>query len=296
MPIAQDIKNIAEDIEVSYGQRVAFLSDLFKETNDTLKTFGRQRRKMSSDLWGFLSTDREAREKIVQVLRGKNQKELSEMAEKLTHFLKENRKAMKEETATLMMQIRDYLASMEKEMANLLSEFQTERHQKAADTRKELVATTRRRIEKVKKLLTSFATEHREQSRKLQEELAAFRKGLKSAVKEMRLATISDLKEASDNWQNLAQIMAAKRVGKKVTPGKKIDKVPQKEVAEAVKAFTRGEIKEETLRVISESPLGITLPEVGKALKVAYVRLARPVSELLKEGKVRKEDTQYFGT
>lgn len=293
MSISQDIKSIADGIEVSYGERVAFLSDLFKETNDTLKTYNRQHQKMATDLWDSLTTDREAREKLVQALRGKNKKELSEMAKKLTNFLKENRKAMKEETATLMTQIRDYLTSMEKEMANLLSEFQTERHQKAADTRKELVVTTRRRIEKVKKLLTSFATEHKEQSKKLQEELAAFQKGLKSAVKEMRSETISDLKEAQKNWQNLAQIMAAKRAGKRVAPGKKIDEVPQKEVAEAAKAFTTGELREEALRLISESPLGITLSEMGKALKISYVRLARPVSELVKEGKVKKEDGQY---
>ena len=29
MPIATDMKNIAEGIEVYYGERVAFLSDLF---------------------------------------------------------------------------------------------------------------------------------------------------------------------------------------------------------------------------------------------------------------------------
>lgn len=296
MPIAQDIKNIAEDIEVSHGQRVAFLSDLFKETNDTLKTFGRQHQKMASDLWDFLGSDREAREKTVQALRGKNQKELSEMAKKLTNFLKENRKAMKEETATLMAQIRDYLDSMEKEIANLLSEFQTERQQEANKMKKRLATTTRGRIEEVKELLTSFAAEHKERSRKLQEELTAFQKRLKRSVKEMRVPVIDDLKEAQKNWQNLAQIMAAKRAGKRVTPAEKIDNVPQKEVAEAAKAFTQGELKEEALHLISESPLGLTLPEMGKALKVPYVRLARPVSELVKEGRVKKENSQYVGT
>lgn len=243
MPIAQDIKNIAEDIEVSYGERITYLSDLFAETNNTLKEFRHQHQKMTGDLWDLLVSDKESRERLVKELRGKNKKDLEEIAKR---------------------------------------------------TREELRSTTKKRTEEVKEMISGFAKEHQARTEKLQQELLSFQKELKRKVKDMRAASIGDFKEAQQNWQNLARIMAAKRAGKTVTPKEKVKEVPQKEVAEAAEAFTGGELKQQAMRLIAEAPEGTTLSEMGKALKVAYVRLARPVSELVREGKIKKEDSEYF--
>lgn len=280
MPIAYDVKNLAQDIEVSYGERMAYLSDLFRGVDNTLKTFHHRRQRMATDLWDFLTSDQRNREKLVNILRSKNQKELSMMVEELTFFLKKSRRNMQEETASLMSQIRDYLGSMEKEISALLSQFQTERKDMGRKTKEDLVSTTKRRITQVKKTLKTFAQEHEARSNQLRRELSSFQKELESAVKKMRASNFNDLNETKQTWQSLAKIMLAKRAGK--------------EVVKAREAFSEGELKEKVAHLISQSRQGITLPQLGKALKISYIRLAKPVSDLVKAGKVKKEDSQYF--
>ena len=293
MPIANDMRNIAEGIEVSYGERVAFLSDLSKGTNETLRTFNREHQKMSTDLWDFLSSDRTNRERVVSVLLGKNKRELKAMAEQLANFLKESTSTMEKDTAGLMTRIKGDIGSIEREIASLLSRFDQERQSMGRETKNELISTTRGRIEQVKKMLAIFFDEGKARSNALRRELSSFQKELVSAVKEMRAPVISDIKEARQNWQNLSRIMAAKRAGKAVTPAKRIEGVAKKEVAEAVEAFTAGSLKEQILSLISGAPFGISLTKMGKALGVAYIRLAKPASDLVKEGKIKKEGSEY---
>lgn len=294
MSIAADMKTIVEGIEVSYGERAAFLSDLFKETNSALKTFHREHEKMATDLWDLLTSDRTAREKAVSALRGKNKRELKAMAGQLADFLKESATATKKGTAKLMAQIGEEIGSMEKEIAGLLSKFNKERRSMGKEMKEELASTARGRIGQVKKMLATFSAEHEGRSKELHHQLSSFQKEIESTVKEMREPVISDLKEARQHWQNLAKIMAAKRAGKAVTAAKKIEGVAKKEVTKAVEAFTAGTLKEQILRLISEATSGITLTKMGKALGIPYVRLAKPASELVNEGKIKKEDSEYF--
>ena len=294
MPIVNDMKNIAEGIEVSYGERVAFLSDLSKDTHETLKTFRRGHQKMAGDLGDFLSSDRDNREKVMASLRGKNKRELKAMAEQLAHFLRQSTSTNKKDTAELMTQIRGDINSMEKGIASLLSRFDKERQSMSKEMKEDLVSTTKERIEQVKKMLMAFSAEHEVQSRQLRHQLSSFQKELESTVKEMRAPVVRDLKETRQHWQNLAKIMAAKRAGKAVTVAKKIEGVPQKEVVEAVEAFTDGSLKEQILRLISDAGSGIKLATMGAILKTPYILLAKPASELVNEGKIKKEDTKYF--
>lgn len=294
MPIATDMKNMTEGIEVSYGERVAFLSDLSKGTHETLKTFHHEHQKMAGDLGDFLSSDRDNREKVAAALRGKNKREFKAMAESLTDFLKTSSSAVKKDTAELMTQIREDMSSMEKEIAGLLSKFNEERQSMGKEMKEELTSTTRGRIGQVKKMLATFSAEQEGRSKELRRQLSSFQKEIERTVKEMREPVISDLKEARQHWQNLAKIMAAKRAGKAVTAAKKIEGVAKKEVAQAVEAFSAGSLKEHILRLISEATSGITLTKMGKALGIPYVRLAKPASELVNEGKIKKEDSEYF--
>lgn len=294
MPIANDMKNIAEGIEISYGERAAFLSDLSKETDETLKTFNREHRKMAGDLWDFLSSDRDNRKNVVTSLRGKNKRELRAMAENLANNLRESTSTMEKDTAEMMTRIKGDIGSMEREIASLLSGFNTERQSMGREMKNELVSTTRERIEQVKKMLATFSADHEMQSRELRHQLSTFQKELESKVKEMRAPVIRDLQEAKQNWQNLSRIMAAKRAGKTVTVAKRIDEVPKEEVAEAVEAFTAGNLKEHILRLISETTSGMRLAKMGAILAVPFIRLAKPASELVKEGKIQKRGLRYL--
>jgi len=297
MPIANDMKNIAEGIEVSYGERVAFLSDLSKGTNETLKTFHREHQKMSTDLGDFLSSDRTNREKntaklMTQIredisstekevasLLSKFDREHKTMAERLTNFLKESTTATKKDTAALMGQIRNSIELIEKETGNLLSSFHTNHQAMAKNLRNLLEESTTASKKDTAKLMTQI----RGDINVIEKEVASLLSGFDK-----------DLKEARQNWQNLVRIMAAKRTGKAVTVAKKIEGVAKKEVAEAVEAFIDGNLKEKILRLISETASGISLVKMGKALRIHYVRLAKPANELVKEGKIKKEDSEYF--
>lgn len=260
MPIANDMKNIVEGIEVSYGERVAFLSDLSKDTDETLKTFRREHQKTSADLGDFLSSDRDNRENTVASLRGKNKRELKAMAESLAKNLRESTVTMEKDTAEMMTRIKGDIGSMEREIASLLSGLNEERQS---------------------------------MGKELRHQLSSFQKELVSAVKETRASVVRDLKEARQNWQNLARIMAAKRAGKAVTPTKRIEGVPKKEVAEAVEAFTAGDLKEQILRLLSETASGMKLAKMARILGIPYIRLAKPANELIKEETIKKVGSKY---
>jgi DNA-binding IclR family transcriptional regulator len=54
------------------------------------------------------------------------------------------------------------------------------------------------------------------------------------------------------------------------------------------------DLKEKILKVINNSPNGITLTKAGKKIGVEWRTLIRPAKELLEVGDVRKKDTYYF--
>ncbi|MBU3895788.1 hypothetical protein KKG36_00475, partial [Patescibacteria group bacterium] len=113
---------------------------------------------------------------------------------------------------------------------------------------------------------------------------------------EILTATREDMSEARNHWQNLAKIMASKRTGKRVpiTEVPKEAEVPKRVEEAAEEAFSQGELKVRALTLIKESPKGISLKQLGSRLKVAYIRLAKPIKELRDEGNVVKRDSLYF--
>ncbi|MDP3995899.1 MAG: hypothetical protein Q8P74_01490, partial [bacterium] len=197
---------------------------------------------------------------------------------KLVNFLKESTSATKKDTVALMGQIRESIELIEKETSNLLSSFHVN-HQMMADNLRNLLEES---TTATKKDTAELMTQIREDINAIEKETANLLSGFDR-----------DFKEARQNWQNLARIMAAKRAGKVVVPAKKIEGVAKKEVAQAVEAFTAGSLKEQILSLISGAPFGISLTKMGKALGIAYIRLAKPASDLVKEGKIKKEGSEY---
>ena len=259
MPIAQDMKKITEDIEVSYGARVAAISDLFKETQGTLDGFRQERYKMADELRSRLSSENSA---MVREFRGELKKmanELKEAAGDLGKFLSQSESQRKEDFKALLAEVR--------------------RLQRARDG--ELTA-----------FLASFRESHKKMAAQTRGELTRSRKDLKKAVSDMLSAFKADRKQARSYWQNLIRVLSARRAGR-VPPKKVKFEVPKRVEVEAEKAIGRGELKARTLTLIRENP-GINLSKLGKALKVPYITLAIPVSELVSEGRVKKEDNKYY--
>lgn len=268
MAIANQIKSLTEDIEVSYGGRTAAIADIVEETHQTLGDFRREHKKMADDLGDLLSSSEKER--------------FASEEERIEAFI------------TLMEETKEAVTAIEKDTAEMLADFRSSHGEMSQAQKKELVRITKERVEEVSERLTEFEREHQEMASQLREELSSFPKELAREVDEMRSVVIADLKEARRNWQNLTKVMAAKRAGKSIPSARTEMGVPAAAKKEAEKAFEAGELEEKVLKVVQANPDGVRLTEIGKALKIAYIRAAKPIQELLAERKVTKEDSKYL--
>jgi len=294
MPIANQMKSLVEDIEASYGARVVAVSDIVKETKSSLGSFHRAHKKMADDLRDSLSTNNSGRVSEVGKMRAENVEELKEMVQELARFLSSSEKERIEEFTTLIGEIKGAVTAIEKDTAETLADFRSSHKEMSEAQGAELVKITKERVEEVSQKLSEFGREHQKMARQLRGELSSFQKKLEREVAEMRAPVIADLKEARRNWQNLAKVMAAKRVGKPIPAARAEMGVSQAVKEEAEEAFETGELKERVLKVIQAHPGGITLPEIGKVLRIAYIRISRPIKGLLEEMVVTKRDSEYF--
>lgn len=248
MPIAQDMKNITEDIEVSYGERMSWLSDLGKDTHQLLSRFKNEHKGMAEALAAFLGESESTR--------------MVDFKEILSS-IQTRQKEREEEVASLIKKFKEELDEMASELKALLSQSES------------------KRLEEFKSMLAAIKSKQRAREEEIADLLAAFQK---------------DISEARTHWQNLAKIMAAKRTGKRVpiTVVPKEVEVPKRVEEAAEKAFGEGELKIKALALIKENSNGISLAQLGRELRIAYVRLSKPIRELLDEGKVVKKDSLYF--
>lgn len=280
MSIAQDMKNITENIEVSYGERMSWLTDVIKDSQQIIKN-GQQ---MMSRIHG---ENKEGAEVVVELL-SHFRNDHKAMAEALGAFLGESESSRISDLKETMSSIKEAISSIqarqrerEEEVALLIKKFEDELHKMASKLKSFLSKSESGRLEEFKNMLAEIKSKQRAREEEVAERLAAIRK---------------DMGQAGVHWQNLAKIMASKRSGKRVpiTEVPKEAEVPKKVEKAAEEAFTEGELKVKTLALIEEDPKGISLKRLGSKLGVPYVRLARPINELLDEGKVVKRDSLYF--
>jgi len=297
MNIANQVKSLTEDIEASYGTRIAAVSDIVKETHQTLGSFHRAHQKMADELRDSLSTSErermkdfailigdvkaavEAIEKDTAATRAENVRDLKEMAQKLAEFLSSSEKGRLEEFTHLFGEIKEAVESIEKDTANMLSKFAQEHKEMAQALSSSLNESESTRIAEFKEMLRSIQSRQKEREEETVELLDAYQK---------------DLSETRGHWQNLAKVMAAKRAGKSVPSPRAEMGVPTAVKEAAEEAFEGGELKERVLKVIQANPSGIKLSQIGKVLGVAFIRAAKPIQELLAEVKVTKRDSEYL--
>jgi Mn-dependent DtxR family transcriptional regulator len=110
--------------------------------------------------------------------------------------------------------------------------------------------------------------------------------------KKQRIPFQEDLSEAHGIWQShMGNEHPYARP--KIKTVHKATKAPRKESAKPKQSTDHG-LKEKVLKVINNSPKGITLTKAGKKIGVEWRTLIRPAKDLLKVGDVRKKDTHYF--
>lgn len=248
MPIAQTMKNLTEEIEVSYGERMSWLSELGKDTHQLLARFKNEHRKMAEDLGAFLDESESTR--------------MADFKEMLSSVQTRQRER-EEEVAALIKKFEDELSEMATELKALLSQSES------------------KRLEEFKSMLAAIKSKQRAREEEVAELLTAFQK---------------DISEARTHWGNLAKIMASKRTGKRVPIAEVPEKVevPKRVEEAAQEAFGEGELKSKGLALIEENPNGISLVQLGRELRIPYIRLAKPIRDLVAEGKVVKKDSLYF--
>jgi translation initiation factor 1 (eIF-1/SUI1) len=253
MPISNQVKSLTEDIEASYGARRAAVSDIVKETHQTLGHFNREHEKMTRDLRSSLASNRSARASHVQNMRAENEQDLKEMARELAESLsaseKERRAAEEErrkEFATLIGEIQGLVADIEKDTAQTLADCRSDHQEMANALKTSLSRETKERIDTIHELLSHFTEEHQEMATSLRSELSSFQRNLRQAVDEMMADFSSDHRQAHTHWEHLTRVMAAKRAGKHAPSAKAEMGVPTA-------------VKEEDLT--SAKPTGVDLRE-----------------------------------
>jgi len=111
-------------------------------------------------------------------------------------------------------------------------------------------------------------------------------------IKKQRIPFQEDLSEAHGIWQShMGNEHPYARPGLKTVH--KATKATGKESEKPDQSTDHG-LKEKILKVINNSPKGITLTKAGKKIGVEWRTLIRPAKDLLKVGDVRKKDTYYF--
>jgi len=144
-------------------------------------------------------------------------------------------------------------------------------------------------------MIHGFADERVSRGIELSRMLTSYNDGIIDDVQQLmgifkkeRIPFKEDLAEAHTIWQNERSGEHEHiRAHKRTEPKQKVTVKAPEEKAEAA-------LKGKILKVLKDSPDGITLAKAGKKVGVEWRRLVKPAKELLEEGKVTKKETQYF--
>ncbi|MBU0570388.1 hypothetical protein KKB40_06480, partial [Patescibacteria group bacterium] len=268
--VAQTLERFAKEMHEMANQ----LEELLSESESTRMASFKQ---MLSDIQ---SRQGERKNEVGQTL-DRFDKELKEMADQLKGFLSESESTRMASFEKMLSNIQSRQSRRAKKVAALIKKFDDELHEMASQLKEFLSDSEGTRLEEFKGMLSSIKSRQRAR----EEETARL-------ISEYR----NDIKEAHSHWQNLAKIMTSKRTGKRVpiTEVPKEAEVPKEVEKEAERAFSEGEVMERVRAIIFERSGGISLKRLAKKLRMPHIRLARPISELVEEGRVVKRDSHYY--
>jgi hypothetical protein len=173
---------------------------------------------------------------------------------------------------------------------DMIHSFNSERKHNAADVHRMIHSFNSERMAMAREtqdMLGGFADERVARAIELTYMLDGFKK--------QRVPFQEDLAEAHGIWQS--HIMRNEHPGARhgLKTVHKATKATRKESEKPEQAADQ-DLKEKVLKVINNSPKGITLTKAGKTIGVEWRTLIRPAKELLEIGDIRKKDTYYFPT
>jgi len=284
MGMADDMRNLAEDIVSSYNARIARIGEMKKETENLLAEF------------------RTAHEKMSKELR-------RDLAEGVSNRVPEVKNML------------DQFQALHQEMSNALRDTLSKGEEDRLTSFKDMDTGIKTRISEIKdethRLLSDFDKAHKEMGDALRGTLSkseegrlkgfkAMDKEIKASVDRIAKETAKLLrefgtahKEMANEWKNLTALMAKKR-GAPVKPvvkpkvAKPKPKVEEKVVPEVEEVKPEETLEEGMLRIVNSNPRGIMLRDIADSLGLAPIRLARTIKALIDEGEIRKEDNLYY--
>jgi len=211
MGIADDVKNLGEDIVASYNARVKAIGAIVNDTRKTLKGFHAEHQEMSAkqakDLTDFVN----------------------DLAKKVAAMLKGFKSSHKEMTETLKKNLSDFVKDLAKDVGAMMGAI-TKAHKEMADNLKESLEkgeTARLKdfkammgnIQKgnkdienyVAKKLKEFSEAHAEMSDELKKDLAKYVAGIVKGTQELLGGFHGEREKMAAHWQAMAAVMAKKR-------------------------------------------------------------------------------------
>jgi len=280
MGVADDIKKLGEDIVASYDLRVKSIGELARDTQNMLKGFQGEQKKMAAELRRTLEQGEADRLKASESLKNEIQAEQKNrnkaVADLLEKFAKDHE-------------------DMAAELRRTLEQGEADRLKASESLKNEIQAEQKNRNKAVADLLEKFAKDHEDVADELRKTL---KEGEVVRLKEV-LNLLQEFKtereKMSANWQTLTVAMANKR-GIKPRVEAEVKVRPVEEAIEEMKeeVTPKMDLEEKVLEFINRHPEGVKVGDMEEPLGVTRMRLGQIAKRLLKKGDVRREGNIYF--
>ena len=199
----------------------------------------------------------------------------------------EQARELEEYTREIRKNVTDLLTDAD----NMMKIFADEREKMGNALRKDLEEYNSGIENDVAVLMKDFADEREKMGNALRKDLEEFTAGLEKDVGNLlsdfstaRMETVKELKGVHEEWLKMVKPRFETGVGA----------TEREEVEIEVGETELGELKDKVREIINLAPGGISLTGIGLKLDVEWRKLIRPAKELLDEGKIMKEDLNYY--
>lgn len=305
MGIADDIKNLGEDIVASYDMRVKWVGDLVSETHKMLKEFQASNRELFDNVHKMLTAFQVEHKEMAANLRASLEKGETERLKAFKPMMAEIKKFVSDMvagTAKLMEQIRKEQGERNKAVADLLVKFAKDHEAMADELRKSLAKGEEDRLKDFKPMMAGiqkYVADVVEETKRLMDTIRARQDERNKEVLDLLQEFKTEREKMAANWQALTVTMAKKRG---IMPMPKVEaEVKVMPVEEAIKEAVEEEevlpemdLEDKVLKFIEKHPEGVKVGDMEEPLGVARTRLGVIAKKLLEEGRVRKEENLYF--
>ena len=299
MGIAEDIKNLGEDIIASYDSRVKEIGTLVNDVHKKLKGFENDRKKMSAEqkkaLSGFVRDLNKNVDTMIKEFNDAHNNISVELKKDLTNYVLD----IKVNVENKLKEFSDAHAEMGEELRKELAKGETDRLTSFKSMMEEIQKRIEENQKSVKEIepyvnnkLKEFHNSHTDMSEKLKKNLADYVEGIVSETRNLLTGFETERKRMATNWQNMAAAMAERR-GVKAEVKEEIKVKPIKESVEK-KVSSGNDLENKVLKFIEKHPKGVKISDMERLFGVPRVRLGQISNRLLNDGKVRKEEKLYF--